>query len=241
MPALVALLLAASPSTGLLVELGRGDVKPALAQKAQKALMREFAGAGIEVVASACTSRACALTEAGASKRDVVVLITAAMVLKTVVLDLEAVSVKTGNAFGQTTLRVKETQLEQPLGLQDFTKSLVEQLSLEQAEPAPPPPAVVAAPVVPVLVVTPLPPASAPSRTGPIASFIGAGAFAVAGGTMALLGISRGSTLRDGMARPLPEALQLRDEGNTFFSLAFASAVLAAALVTAGIVWWLSQ
>lgn len=161
--------------------------------------------------------RACLVALAKAGQQDAVVAVALVMSLKSIVVDLEAVSAKTGTVLGQANFKLKGPDAPLPESLTLFARGLSEQLELE-AKPAP-----VDAPLKAVLEPPPPPPSlvipvAAPSRAPVVVTAVGAGVALVAAAVLIGVGASTQAQLppRESTLPPLSleRAQQLVDGAN---------------------------
>jgi hypothetical protein len=174
-------------------------------------------GLTFERATQACDGeRACLVALAKAHQQDAVVAVALVMSLKSILVDLEAVSAKSGTVLGQANFKLKGPDAPLPESLTVFARGLAEQLALE-AKPTP-----VDAPLQPVLEPTLAPalvlPVAAPSRAPVVITAVGAGVALVAAAVLIGVGASTQAQLppRDSTLPPLSleRAQQLVDGAN---------------------------
>lgn len=174
-------------------------------------------------VTQACDGARACLVELGKKEaHDAVVAVSLVMSLKSIVVDLEGVSVASGTVLSQTNFKLKGADAPLPESVTTFARGVREQLELEaktrqldapvkvQLEPPPPTPSLVL-------------PDEAPRSRGPVMiTTIAAGAALVA--AVVLFGVAAGQQSqlppRDSMLPPLSRerAQELVDGSNTAYT-----------------------
>ncbi len=182
------------------------------------------AGLTLKRVTQACEGERSCLVELGKKEaQDAVVVVALVMSLKSIVIDLEAVSTASGTVLGQANFKLKGPDAPLPDSVTAFARAIGEQLALEakardfvadaplKAMLEPPPEPALTIPLAP-----------SPSRTPVIISAVGAGAALVAAIILFGVGSSAQSKLppRDSMLAPLPrdQAQQLVNDANTAYT-----------------------
>ena len=178
-------------------------------------------------VTQSCDGERGCLVELGRSAaQDVVVAVSVVTSLKSIIVDLEGISVASGTVLAQTNFKLKGADAPLPESVTAFARSLGEQLALEAKARAM---LALDAPKKPVLepsasaepgVEVPL---TTPPRRGPVVfTTIAAGAALIA--AVVLWGVGAGQQAqlppRDSMRTPLPpeRAQQLVDGANTAYT-----------------------
>ena len=194
-----------------------------LLARVESALTRE--GLLAKRITQACDGDRACLVELGKKEaHDAVVAVSLVMSLKSIVVDLEGVSVASGTVLSQTNFKLKGVDAPLPESVATFARGIGEQLGLEakmktktidapvKAQLEPPPPA-------PALVL----PEEAPRSRGPVMiTTIATGAALVA--AVVLFGVAAGQQNqlppRDSMLQPLSRerAQQLVDGANTAYT-----------------------
>ena len=169
------------------------------------------------------------------------------MSLKSIVVDLESVSVASGTVLSQANFKLKGADAALPESVTAFARGIAEQLELEAkaarvVSDAPIKPHLEPAPPVPALS---LPVAPAPSRAPVVITAVAAGVALIAAGVLVGIGASTQSQLppRDSALPPLSQdrAQQLVDGANTAYTGAVISGGAAGALGVAAIILGLTS
>jgi hypothetical protein len=199
------------------------------------------AGLSLERVKSECQGeRPCLVTQAKAAGREAMVSVSLVMSLKSVIVDLEAVSAATGTVLAQANFKVKPAETALPESVNAFAHSIEEQLEVErraalEAKRVPDAPLkveLVPPPTTPLAVV--LVPAASPSRAPVVITAVAAGAALIASAVLVGVAVSTQAQLppRDSTRDPLPldRAQQLVQDANTAWTGALVAGSAAGAL-----------
>jgi len=182
--------------------------------------------------------RTCLVTTARAERQDAVVSVALVMSLKSVIVDLEAVSVTSSTVLAQANFKVKAIDSTLPESVPAFARAIGEQLAAEakaalEAKRAADAPVKVQLEPPPATVVV-LPPAPLPSRAPVVLTVVGAGAALIAAAVLVGVGVSTQSQLppRDSSRDPISRdrAQQLIDGTNTAYTGALIAGGAAGAL-----------
>jgi hypothetical protein len=204
-----------------------------LLSRLEAVLIKE--GLAPKTVRLACAGeRACLVAAAAAEGQDAVISVSLVMSLKSVIIDLEAVSTTTSTVLAQANFKVKATDASLPDAVSTFARSIGERLDeakkivadapvkVQLEPPAPPPPLEVVIPVTP------------PSRAPLVLTAVGAGVALVASAILVGVGASTQAQLprRDSTADALPldRAQQLVAGANTAYTGAVIAGSAAGAL-----------
>ena len=183
--------------------------------------------------------RTCLVAAARAEAQDAVVSVALVMSLKSVIVDLEAVSVATSTVLAQANFKVKAADSTLPDTVPTFARAIGEQLgaeakaALEAKRAADAPVKVQLEPPAPAPVVV-LPVAPAPSRLPVVLTAVGAGVALITAAVLVGVAVSTQSQLppRDSTREPIPldRAQQLVDGTNTAYTGAVIAGGAAGAL-----------
>ncbi|MDP2271799.1 MAG: hypothetical protein Q8K32_13755 [Archangium sp.] len=194
-----------------------------LLTRVQAELMKE--GLTTRQVTQSCDGERACLVELGKNEaHEAVVAVSLVMSVKSIVVDLEGVSVASGTVLGQTNFKLKNADAPFPESVTTFARGLGQQLEAEKKARQ----LALDAPVKPVLEpaemqqVEVVPLAAAPTKGPVMVTSIAAGAALIAAVVLFGVGASQQAQLppRESMLPPLaPErAQQLIDGANTAYT-----------------------